>query len=62
MEQEFKSVAELDKVYSDHLDSLLAGGFIVLDTPEWKSYMGTWAEAVQNLKDELAKPRNFSQL
>lgn len=60
----FASVAELDRVYSEHLDSLVNGGFISSDatSPERLAYVATWAEAVANLEEELSKPRDFTSL
>ncbi len=54
---EFKSVADLDKAWSEHLDSMLVGGFMVKDSPDYVSYMGAWAEAVKDLEEALAAPR-----
>lgn len=53
----FKTVAALDEAYAEHLDSLLVGGFIKKDTPEFADFMGAWAEAVKDLQEELSKPR-----
>lgn len=54
---EFKTLAELDKTYSDHLDSLVVGQFMVKDSPEYAAYLGAWAEAVKNWEEAQAKPR-----
>jgi len=51
----FKSVADLDKAYADHLDSLLSGGFIEKDTPEYHDFMGSWAEAVKDWNEAQTK-------
>lgn len=53
--QSFKSIAELDKAYADHLDSLLVGGFIKNDTPEYSDFMGSWAEAVKDWEESQTK-------
>lgn len=53
--QSFKSIAELDKAYADHLDSLLVGGFIKKDTPEYSDFMGSWAEAVKDWEESQTK-------
>lgn len=53
--QGFKSIAELDKAYADHLDSLLVGGFIKKDTPEYSDFMGSWAEAVKDWEEAQSK-------
>ena len=53
----FRSVADLDKAYAEHLDSLVVGGFIKKGTPEFADFMGAWAEAVKDLEEELSKPR-----
>lgn len=53
--QSFKSIAELDKAYADHLDSLLVGGFIKKDTPEYSDFMGSWAEAVKDWQEAQSK-------
>lgn len=58
--QNFKSVADLDKAYAEHLDSLLVGGFMKKDTPQYSDFMGSWAEAVKDLKESLSK--DFRQL
>lgn len=53
--QGFKSIAELDKTYADHLDSLLVGGFMKKDTPEYSDFMGSWAEAVKDWEEAQSK-------
>jgi hypothetical protein len=53
--QNFKSVEELDKAYAEHLDSLLVGGFMKKDTPEYSDFMGSWAEAVKDFEESQAK-------
>jgi hypothetical protein len=53
--QNFKSVADLDKAYADHLDSLLVGGFMKKDTPEYSDFMGSWAEAVKDFEESQSK-------
>lgn len=58
--QDFKSVADLDKAYADHLESLLVGGFIKKDTPEYADFMGAWAEAVKDFEE--SKTKNFTSL
>lgn len=53
----FKTVAELDKAYAEHLESMKTGGFIKEGTPEFVSFMGAWIEAVKDLEESLSKPR-----
>lgn len=55
--QKFKSVEELDAAYAEHLDSLIVGGFMKKDTPEYSDFMGAWAEAVKDLEESLNTPR-----
>ena len=55
MNKDFKSIEELDKAYADHLDSLIAGGFIKKDTPEYHDFMGSWAEAVKDWEENQSK-------
>jgi len=55
MNKDFKSIEELDKAYADHLDSLLVGGFIKKDTPEYSDFMGSWAEAVKDWEENQSK-------
>ena len=52
--QNFKSVEELDKAYAEHLDSLLVGGFMKKDTPEYSDFMGSWAEADKDFDETPA--------
>lgn len=54
----FKSVAELDKAYSELRDSLKNSGLPYSDT----GLLGAWAEAVRDMETALAAPRDFSQL
>lgn len=62
MEKDFSTIEELDKTYSDHLDSLLSGGFMVKDSPEHSDFMGAWAEAVKDWHEAKAQPRWKSDL
>ena len=58
MEKDYKSVEELDKAYNDHLDSLIEGGFMKKDTPEYHDFMGAWAEAVKDFNT----PKDYTTL
>jgi len=55
MNQNFKSIEELDKTYADHLDSLIVGGFIREGSPEYSDFMGSWAEAVKDWEENQTK-------
>lgn len=60
MEKEFKTLEELDAAYAGHLDSLLVGGFITKDSPEYSDFMGAWAEAVKDFNE--AKAKDYTKL
>lgn len=49
----FRTVAELDKAYSELRDSLKVSGLPYDD----KGLVSAWAEAVSNLEADLAQPR-----
>lgn len=55
---DFRTVADLDKAYSELRDSLKVSGLPYDD----KGLLGAWAEAVRDLETELSKPRDFSSL
>ena len=54
----YKSIAELDKAYSEHRDSLRQSGIPFDDA----ALMGAWAEAVKDMEEALNQPRDFTQL
>jgi len=55
---EFRTVADLDKAYSELRESLKLSGMPYDD----KALMSAWVEAVNDLEAQLSKPRDFSQL
>lgn len=56
--QNFRTVEALDKAYSEHRESLMASGLPYDD----QGLLRAWAEAVLDLEEALAKPRDFSEL
>lgn len=51
--ENFRTVADLDKAYSEHRESLKVSGLPYDD----KGLVSAWAEAVANLEADLARPR-----
>lgn len=58
MEQEFKSVEEIDKVYHDHIESLELSGLPFDRT----GLIAEWAQAVQDFKTKESQGRDFTRL
>lgn len=56
--KEFRTVAELDKAYSEHRQSLKDSGIAYDDI----ALLSAWSEAVADLEAELARPRDYTQL
>ena len=54
----YRTVAELDKAYSEHRESLRVSGLPYDDA----ALMGAWAEAVRDMEAALSAPRDFSSL